>query len=216
MFSGGESSVDEYEEAPDTAEEILDLAQQSLDELQGEENEIGFSKAVALNEAFDIKFRLRDYENAPKDYETFAELEAALVSLIGNLSFKVTEIGTIDKINDYTVAAEGKTFYYFLFEFKGDTDNPESLTIHPRNIDESGWDPAPQFVAIMNGEDKRPSISRSNNLMLVRDIDSPNEFTVDSWLPYAAVWELPVDAQPIYALKFIDPDGVTTFIKVTP
>jgi hypothetical protein len=61
------------------------------------------------------------------------------------------EIGRTDQTDDVHQASEGKEFYYIVYEYLGDENNPNSLTIHPRSMNETGWDPAPQFVIMKDG-----------------------------------------------------------------
>lgn len=175
---------------------------------------ITFEKTVSLGEEIPVTFRLRDYKNSPVNYQSFEELERSLISLSGKASFKVKEFSTIDEANG-SKASPGQTFYYAVFEFKGDAANPSGSSIHPSIIQETGWDPAPQLVLVIDGKSfyqnsYRGEISRTKKI----DIAYGTEVTQKTWVNDIASWIHDKDIKPTLALKYIDPQGITRYIKV--
>lgn len=197
------------------AEEAVELGQKSLDELQGQETDLVFDDAIALNEEAGVTFRMRDYANAPKEYDSLSEMEAALIDMEGTVTFKPTESGSLDAIGNDT-APDGQTFYYVLYEFKGDPSNPDSNTIHPSMSHETGWDPAPQFVMVMDGDTDYPGSYYENDLLETKNIEETDEeFTDSEWSTQAAVWEAEVGADASFGILYTAPDGIEHLIPLS-
>ena len=198
-----------------SADSILENAQETLDEMQGKDSNISFDSTITQGESVDIAFRFNDYSNVPDDPETLQETKDALIPVEGNASFEIIEIGRTDKTDDFHQAGEGKELYYVVYEYSGNKNNPDSVTIHPRSIDETGWDPAPQFVLIENGEDDYSSSYYSDSLLESLGYDpsfsGPDLNETDVW---ANVWEIDEGTTPKMALKYIDMDGGVHYLKV--
>ena len=198
-----------------SADSVLEETQKTLDEMQGEESEISFDGSFSEGENIDITFRFRDYSNVPDDPETLAETEEALILVEGKAGFKIVEIGTIDKIDNFHQAGEGKELYYVVYEYKGNENNPDSVTIHPSSISETGWDPAPQFIIIDNGEDDYSSSYYSRSLLEFLGYDAllsgPDLNEEDVWVN---VWEVDYSTIPQLALKYTDMSGDVHYIEV--
>jgi hypothetical protein len=198
-----------------STDSVLDQAQETLDEMQGEESDITFDGSISQGESIDILFRFRDYANVPDDPETLQETEDALIPVEGNATIKITEIGRTDQIDEFHQASEGKELYYIVYEYIGDENNPNSLTIHPRSMNETGWDPAPQFVIIEDGDDDYSSSTYSKSLLESLGYDASsfgpdlNEEAV-----WAGVWEIEEGITPTVAFKYTDMDGVVHYVKV--
>ncbi len=140
-----------------------------------------------------------------------------MVSVPGTISFTINEIGTLDQIDSVHSAGEGKTYYFIKYEFKGSMDNPSGSKIHPHSLDETGWDPAPQFVVVLDDATKYQSVANSHLLAQKYDYETSSfrvNFQTNEWTNYVSVWRLDKGLQPTFALKYIDPNGNTKFIKV--
>jgi hypothetical protein len=107
------------------------------------------------------------------------------------------------------------TFYYAVFEFKGREDNPKSSEIHPSTILQTGWDPAPQLVLVLNGKSFYQNAYRSE-LSRMKKIKIENSVPVDqkNWLTDIATWIQDKNTPPELALKYINPQGETKYIKI--
>jgi hypothetical protein len=198
-----------------STDSVLENAQETLDEMQGEESEISFESSITQGESVDITFRFSDYSDVPDDPETLQETKDALIPIEGSASFEIIEIGTTDQADNFHKAGEGKELYYVIYEYSGDENNPNSVTIHPRSLNETGWDPAPQFVLIEDGEDDYSSSSYSDPLLESLGYDpsfsGPDLNETDFW---ANVWEIDEGTTPQMALKYIDMEGTPHYIEV--
>lgn len=199
----------------ESTDSALENAQETLDEMQGEESEISFESSITQGESVDVIFRFSDYSDVPDDPETLQETKDALIPIEGSASFEIIEIGTTDQADDFHQAGEGKELYYVIYEYSGDENNPDSVNIHPRSLNETGWDPAPQFVLIENGEDDYSSSSYSDPLLESLGYDpsfsGPDLNETDVW---ANVWEVEEGTTPQMALKYMDIDGKAHYIEV--
>jgi len=197
-----------------STDSVLENAQQTLEETQGEEGVISFDSTISEGESIDVTFRFRDYSETPENPETLQETQDALIPLEGNANFKIIEIGKTDKADDFHQAGEGKELYYVVYEYAGDENNPDSITIHPRSINETGWDPAPQFVLIEDGEDDYSSSYYSDSLLESLGYDSSTDPDLNESGFWANVWEIDAGEDPTVVLKYIDMSGVDHYIKV--
>ena len=198
----------------DSNEDILKNAQGTLEEQGGEESEISFEGTMSQGEVVDVEFRFRDYKDVPDDPETLQETEDALIPVEGSVSFEIIKTGRTDQADSFHQAGEGKELYYVIYNFKGDSDNPKGSTIRPSSISQTGWDPAPQFVMIEDGEDDYASSSYRRPLLQSLDYDaslSGPDFTEEEVC--AAVWEVEEGSTPEIALKYIDMDGEAHYIE---
>ena len=201
----------------ETDENIVEESQKTLEEMQGINGKISFEKTVNKGEVLEINFRFRDYKNIPQNSSSFKEIQDSLITLPGKASFKIIESGVIDKIDDFHKAHSGKSLLYLLYEFKGDASNPEGDTIHPYSLSETGWDPAPQFVIIIDGKDKYASSYYTRSMLRSKGYEAPLggiKIAHTEWVTNAAVWEIDQDVIPIVALKYIDLQGGVHYIKV--
>jgi hypothetical protein len=201
------------------AEKVLEEAQKTLEEQTGgQEGAISFEKTIGKDEEVTVKFMMHDYSNVPDDPESLQETKESLIPLEGQASFKVKEVGTVDEIDEFHQAGEGKTFHYIIYEFKGDASNPKGATIHPTMLAETGWDPAPQFVTIVDGDDKYPSSGYAHGLLTLKGYDVPIvsnvNFTTTEWSIQAAVWKVDQGTTPTYAFKYIDTAGNPRYFKL--
>ena len=176
--------------------------------------EIVFEDTATLGDEISIEFRLRDYKNAPVNYNSLEELEASLINLSGKARFKVKEFSNIDEANG-SKAVEGMTFYYSVFEFIGDESNPSGSSINPSTIQQTGWDPAPQLVLVIDGKSfyqnsYRGEISRTKKI----DIAYGTEVTQKNWITDIATWIQDKNIKPTLALKYINPQGETKYIRI--
>ena len=176
--------------------------------------EITFEKTVNKGDEVSIEFRLRDYKNAPADYQSFDELEKSLINLIGKASFTVKEFSSIDEANG-SKAVPGMTFYYAVYDFKGSEDNPSGPTINPVSIQQTGWDPAPQLVLVIDGKSfyqnaYRGEVSRTKKINITYNIDVNQK----TWVTDLATWIQDKNIKPILALKYTNPQGVIKYIKI--
>jgi len=176
--------------------------------------EITYEKTVNKGDEFSIEFRLRDYKNAPTDYQSFDELEKSLINLSGKASFKVKEFSSVDEANG-SKAVSGMTFYYAVYEFKGSKDNPSGPTINPVSIQQTGWDPAPQLVLVINGKSfyqnaYRGEVSRTKKINITYNIDVSQK----TWVTDLATWIQDKNTKPILALKYTNPQGAIKYIKI--
>ena len=194
---------------------VLDNAQKTLEEQEGEEEDISYDRTIIEGEVVDIEFRFRDYKDVPDDPETVQETIDTLIPVKGNVSFEIMELGRTDKADNFHQAGEGKELYYVLYNFKGSEDNSDSLTLHPMSISETGWDPAPQFVMIENGEYDYASSSYRRPLLQSLGYDaslSGPDFNEEEVC--AAVWKVDEGTTPELALKYIDMEGDVHYLKV--
>ena len=192
----------------------LGNAQGTLEEQQGEETKISFDGSISKGEVVDVEFRFRDYKNVSDDPETNQETIDALIDLEGNVSFEIIKTGRTDEADSFHQAGEGNELYYVIYNFKGNTDNPSGTTIRPAMISQTGWDPAPQFVMIEDGEDDYASSSYRRPLLQSLGYDaslSGPDFTEEEVC--AAVWEVEEGSTPQIALKYIDMDGEAHYLE---
>ena len=191
---------------------VLDNAQKTLEE---QEVDISYDRTITEGEVVDIEFRFRDYKNVPDDPKDNQETIDALIDLEGNVSFEIMEFGRTDQADSFHQAGEGKELYYVLYNFKGNLNNPKGNTIRPAMISQTGWDPAPQFVMIEDGEDDYASSSYRRPLLQSLGYDasiSGSDFNEEEVC--AAVWKVDEGTTPELALKYIDMDGVAHYLKV--
>lgn len=175
---------------------------------------IAYEKTVNLNDEVDISFRLRDYKDVPDNYTSLSDIEKYLIDLSGKASFKVKEFGHMDEA-DGASAISGMTFYYAVFEFKGDQMNPFGDTIHPDTIQQTGWDPAPQLVLIINDKPfyqnaYRTEVSRAKKIPIQYNVDVNQK----DWITDVATWIQSKSAQPTLALKYVDTQGNIKYVKI--
>ena len=81
-------------------------------------------------------------------------------------------------------------------------------------ISQTGWDPAPQFVMIEDGDDNYPSSSYSRPLLQSLGYDaslSGPDFTEEE--VWVAVWKVEEGSTPQIALKYIDMDGKAHYLE---
>jgi hypothetical protein len=209
---GGVLLLRKGEKSEDTTSE---KTQQTLEEMQGQESETSVDGRISEGESIDITFRFRDYKDAPENPETLQETKDALIPVEGNATFKLIEIGRTDKTDNFHQAGEGKELYYVVYEYIGDENNPDSLTIHPRSISETGWDPAPQFVILDGNDEDYSSSSYSRSLLESLGYDAslsgPDLNETEVW---ANVWEIEEGLNPEIVLKYIDMDGGVHYVEV--
>jgi uncharacterized lipoprotein YehR (DUF1307 family) len=202
-----------------STDDVVKESQKTLKEQQSGKNaKISYSRSISKDEEIDIEFMMHDYAETPKDPKDLQETKDALIPLKGKVSIKIKEIGTTEEIDKYNKAGEGKTYQYIIYEFKGDASNPDSNTIHPSKLNETGWDPAPQFVTIINGEDDYPGSYWENDLLIAKGYDKirlSTDFTVSEWITKAAVWEVDKKDKPEYAFKFISTEDETVYYEVS-
>lgn len=194
---------------------VLENAQGTLEEQEGEESKISFDGSISKGEVVDVEFRFRDYKDVPDDPETTQETIDALIDLEGNVSFEIIKTGRIDQADNFHKAGEGKELYYVIYNFKGNTDNPKGNTIHPSMISQTGWDPAPQFVMIEDGDDDYASSSYSRPLLQSLGYDaslSGPDFTEEE--VWVAVWKVEEGSTPQIGLKYIDMEGEAHYLEV--
>ncbi|KKT35645.1 MAG: hypothetical protein UW35_C0009G0011 [Candidatus Collierbacteria bacterium GW2011_GWF2_44_15] len=175
---------------------------------------VTYDRTANLDEEIVVDFRLRDYKNSPENYQSLEELESSLINLSGKASFKVKEFGNTDEA-DGSKAVPGMTFFYAVFEFIGDQNNPSGSSIHPSTIQQTGWDPAPQLVLVINGKSfyqnaYRSEVSKTKKI----DIAFGTEVTQKTWVTDIATWIQDKDIKPELALKYITPQGETKYIKI--
>jgi hypothetical protein len=200
-----------------SSDEALDVSQKTLSELQGNKTDISFTGAISKGEEKEITFLMHDYKDAPKNPQTLKETQDALIPLEGRLDVRIVETGETQEIDVTHKAPQGKVLQYIIYEVRGREDNPKSNTIHPARMYETGWDPAPQMVRIVDGKDKYASSSYSRPLLKSKDYDAPlsgPEFEVEEWQPAAAVWAVEKDEKLTLAFKYIDMSGVPTYLEV--
>jgi len=200
--------------AAKSPEQAVDLAHKTLGQLTGtEKTGITFEKTAQLNEEVPFEFRLRDYKDVPKDVQSFEGIEKALITLTGKATIKVKKFGSQDKLK-LTEAKQGKTYYYALYDFKGSSTNPKGNSIQPTVLGQTGWDPAPALVLIIDGQEK----VSSNPLFLLQALNIPidyhHELTRDDWISYAGQWQADKGLQPVLAIKYYDPQGNKKYIKI--
>jgi hypothetical protein len=189
----------------------------SIDEKQecpaNESKRIEFEKVINIDEAVEINFRMRDYKWAPKNYIKIAELESRLIPLPGKASFKIKEIGQQNKIGE-VLAVEGKTYFYVLFEFKGWPENPKGETIKPKEVDETGWDSAPQIVLIW-GDKEYTQDGYGTELLRDKGLKTEKASLQQAeWTTQAAAWYQDKNQEPIFAVKYINKQGQKKYIKI--
>ena len=200
-----------------SSENILEMAQKTIPELEGEETKVAFSDSLSKGKEKTIAFRMRDYKNVPKNPKTMQETKDALITMKGIVDIRIIEIGEIKEVDSFHKAKEGKILKYVIYEVKGRADNPDSATIRPGSMKETGWDPAPQFVRIVDGDDKYSSSFYSRPLLKSKNYDAPlngPKFTTADWQPAANVWEIEEGNEPILAFKYIDMEGESKFMKI--
>lgn len=197
------------------SDSALEKGQDTLEEMQGEESEIALDGSISEGESVDITFRFRDYKDVPDDPETLQETKDSLIPVEGNATIEIIEIGTTDKADNFHKAGEGKELYYIVYEYKGNKNNPNSLTIHPRALDETGWDPAPQFIIIDNGDEDYSGSYHSDAILKSLEYDSalldPELNESGYW---SNVWEIEENLTPEVVFKYIDMQGEVHYLEV--
>lgn len=197
--------------------DVVDESQKTLEEKSGQAGDISYEKTAGFNEEIDINFRMRDYKDAPDDYNSIDEMRETLIDLEGKATIKVLDIGTTKEIGKIKKAAEGKTFVYVIYEITGAEKNQTSLTIQPRRHDQTGWDPAPQFVTIIDGEDDYGTFSSEDILLEANGYEGEFggiEFNQNETKQAAANWQIDENQDYYIALKYIDMDGNSKYIKI--
>jgi len=197
-----------------SSDSVLEKTEETLEEMSGEESEISYDGDISVGEDIDIVFRFRDYANTPDNPETVQETKDALVPVEGKATISLIKVGTTDKTDNFHQADEGKELYYVVYEYIGDTNNPDSLTIHPRSIDETGWDPAPQFVILEDGEEDYGSSYYSDSLLESLGYDSSTDPDLNESGFWANVWEVEEDSKPEVVFKYIDMEGEIHYLEV--
>jgi len=84
-------------------------------------------------------------------------------------------------------------------------------------LKETGWDLAPQFVTVIDGEDNYPGSYWEDNLLELKGYDKVphnTDFNTTSWVTKAAVWKVEDNEEVTYALKYISPRDQTIYLKV--
>ena len=199
-------------------ENPLEITQKTLKETTtGKEEKISFIKDINKDDEISVEFLMHDYSDVPEDAKSLEETRKNLKSLTGKAFFKVKETGTADSLSSSKKAKEGYLFYYIVFDFKGDKNNPTGKFIHPQSLVETGWDPAPQFVAIVNKKDKYAKSYYRRDLLRLKGYESPlfdPKLNQEEWETTAAVWELNKDDKPVFALKYIDTNGEAKYLKL--
>ncbi len=196
---------------------IVEKAQKTMEEQQGAKDKIHFVRTAKVGEEINIKYRLRDYKNVPKSNTSFDDIKKNLISLSGQATFKVKEIGQTAELSSIEKATGDKTYYYVIYEFNGSADTPTGSTIHPGRLDITGWDPAPALVIITS--DNKPHFSRSGyNWTLARKkgLTKSLDIKLNNGKPETtvAVWKIKKSEKPILALKYISPEGEIEYIKI--
>jgi len=158
-----------------------------------------------------------DYSDVPQNVHSFTEIKKYRKPLKGKGSFRIKEIGETKEIDKFHQAKEGKVLRYIIFEFKGDSNNPAGNKIHPFHFSETGWDPAPQFVAILNGKEKYASLYYQRAMLKKKGYQAPLgglELTRSEWTPQVTVWQMEEKEKVTFALKYIAPGGNPHYLKV--
>jgi len=217
LTSGCQKKTEDSTNSKKSGNDALEMAQKTISELEGKEAKVAFSGTIGKNEEKFITFMMHDYKDAPKDAKTLQETKDALIPLEGNIDIRIVEIGETKEIDLTHKASEGKVLKYIIYEIKGRSDNPDGNTIHPSQVYETGWDPAPQFVNIVDSDDKYASSSYSRPLLKAKDYDAPlggPEFTTAEWQPAANVWNVSEKDDLVLAFKYIDMSGEEKFLEV--
>ncbi len=200
-----------------TQQTALELAHKNLRELTGEKEKSSFDGEIKKGQEVTLKFLMHDYSQVPKNAKSFQEIKEGLKPLEGQASFKVKEIGETTQVSALNKARQGKKFYYLIFEFKGDPSIPQNGLVHPQFLQETGWDPAPQFVAIINGKDHYSKSLYARSLLKSKGYNPPlgsTPLNSSEWTTQAAVWIVETKSKPTLALKYIAPDKSVHYLKV--
>ncbi len=201
-----------------SAKSIVEKAQKTMEEQQGVKDKIHFVRTAKAGEEINIKYRLRDYKNVPKNNTSFDDIKKNLISLSGQATFKIKETGRLTELNSIHKATGDKIFYYVIYDFKGSAGTPTGETVHPTKLDESGWDPAPALVIITS--DNKSHFSRSGyswTLARKKGLTKSLDIKLNNGKPETtvAVWKIKKSEKPILALKYISPEGEIEYIKIS-
>ncbi len=173
-----------------------------------------FEKTVRVGEEVAVNFRMRDYRATPKKMNLPARCERGVEEITGEVSFRIKEIGQVDKIGDF-VSKEGMTYYYVIFEIKGDINNPKGEKVEPAKTGQRGLDWAPQLVMIKNGEERCQG-GYNNEFAREREIEiKEGGWREEEWLTQTATWYEERGGLTILAIKYTDKQGKAKYIKVS-
>jgi len=173
-----------------------------------------FEKTARVGEEVAVNFRMRDYRATPKKMNLPARCEKGVEEMTGKVNFRIKEIGQVDKIGDF-VSKEGMTYYYVVFEVKGDSNNPKGENVEPAKIGQRGLDWAPQLVMIKNGEERCQG-GYNNEFARERGIEiKEGGWREEEWLTQTATWYEERGGLTILAIKYIDKQGKAKYIKVS-
>ncbi len=190
-------------------ENVLESAQKTMEEQRGEKVKVVTGK-MEKNTPLEVEFMMHDYADVPKSSHSLNEVKKFSKPLVGKAYFEVIETGRADELSTAHQAGKGKEYYYVIYKFKGDKNNPTGNTIYPSNLMETGWDPSPQFVWI-DGSKTHYSISLDTKYVLkMKGYPKPPfivKLTTPNWLTLAAVWKIDKGSNPTIAFKYIDTKG---------
>ncbi len=197
-------------------ESVLEYAQKTMKEQKGEKVKVVTEK-IEKNKPVEVEFMMHDYANVSKSSHSLEGIKKSLKPLKGKAYFEVLKTGKTDQLSSISRAGEGREYYYIIYKFKGDKNNPTGNTVHPSNLMETGWDPAPQFVWV---DGDRTHYSRSLDAKYVLKMEGYPKppfiinLTTPTWLTLAAVWKVNKESNPTIALKYVDPKGNIHLLKL--
>lgn len=159
-----------------------------------------FEKNVGINEEVPIEFQMKKGDQ----------------NVVGKAVFKVEKIGEVAKMGDVQ-AISGQTFYYVLFSFKGDVNNPVGDDVSPKLLVEPA---APQIVLV--DENTLPSIGGAMGGSY--DTDAAQEMTVASNINIkmnqeqatstVSTWYTKKVEKPMFAIQYTGVGGEKKYVSI--
>lgn len=171
--------------------------------------------SIKPGEEKEIVFMMHDYSTVSKDTHDLEAQKKQRKPLQGKITTRLKEVGSLKELDSLHKARGDYQYYYVIYEIKGNSSNPKGNTIHPQTAEETGWDPAPQFVVYQDGKTKYPSSVYRRSILRAKNYEAPlftPDFNQEKWQIMAAGWKL--NSKPTILFKYISPDGKANYLKV--
>lgn len=164
---------------------------------------ITFEREVALNEAVNVEFQITQDGKGISGKQIY-----------GKATFKILEFGEREKVSD-TEAINGQTFYYLVYDFMGNEDNPADAS--PKMFVELN---APQIV--MLDENTMPTIggavggAYNSNFQEEMGLAGFELVPLNKadWVHTVTSWYTAKVEKPLLAIQYTDLEGTKRYIKI--